>query len=55
MQIVIKTAIIRYAAIILPFFKAKNDHIETISFQGSGCAISTASASMMTDLLKIKL
>ncbi len=36
------------------FLKLKNDHIETISFQGSGCAISTASASMMTDLLKNK-
>lgn len=30
------------------------DRIEDIAFQGAGCAISTASASMMTDLVKGK-
>lgn len=29
-----------------------NDHIDDISFQGSGCAISKASASLMTSMLK---
>ncbi len=31
-----------------------NGHIADASFQGSGCAISTASASMMTDMLRGK-
>lgn len=31
-----------------------NDHIDDISFQGSGCAISKASASLMTSMLKGK-
>jgi nitrogen fixation protein NifU and related proteins len=31
-----------------------NDVIQDVSFQGSGCAISMASASMMTDMLKGK-
>ena len=31
-----------------------NDKIENIGFDGSGCAISVASASLMTDLLKGK-
>lgn len=31
-----------------------NDHISDISFQGSGCAISKASASLMTSMLKGK-
>ena len=32
----------------------ENKKIEDISFEGSGCAISMASASIMTDLLKGK-
>lgn len=36
------------------FINAKNDVIVDISFQGSGCAISRASASMMTQSLKGK-
>jgi nitrogen fixation NifU-like protein len=32
----------------------KNDHIEEISFSGDGCAISKASASLMTESLKGK-
>src|SRR5687767_237655 len=31
-----------------------NDHINEVSFEGAGCAICTASASMMTDALKGK-
>ncbi len=36
------------------FLKMKGDVIEDISFQGSGCAISKASSSMMTSILKGK-
>jgi nitrogen fixation NifU-like protein len=36
------------------FLKMENGVIRNISFQGSGCAISKASASMMTDYLKGK-
>jgi nitrogen fixation NifU-like protein len=36
------------------FLKLEGDIIKDISFQGSGCAISKASASMMTDRLKGK-
>ena len=36
------------------FVRLENDQIQDISFQGSGCAISKASASMMTDSLKGK-
>jgi nitrogen fixation protein NifU and related proteins len=36
------------------YLKMNGDVIEDISFQGAGCAISTASASMMTDTLKGK-
>ena len=36
------------------FLKMNNGVIEDISFTGSGCAISTASASMMTEALKGK-
>jgi nitrogen fixation NifU-like protein len=36
------------------YVKLEGDVIEAITFQGSGCAISTASASMMTDSLKGK-
>ncbi len=32
----------------------KNNKVEDISFEGSGCAISMASASIMTDLIKGK-
>ena len=36
------------------YVKVDGDAIEDISFQGSGCAISTASASIMTETLKGK-
>jgi len=36
------------------YLKLKGDVIEDVSFQGSGCAISRASASMMTQSLKGK-
>ncbi len=36
------------------FLKMKGDVIEDISFQGSGCAISKASSSLMTNILKGK-
>lgn len=36
------------------YVRMKDDSIEDISFQGSGCAISKASASMMTQSLKGK-
>jgi nitrogen fixation NifU-like protein len=36
------------------FLKLENDVIKDISFQGAGCAISKASASMMTEQLKGK-
>jgi len=36
------------------FVTMKDDIVEDISFQGAGCAISTASASLMTESLKGK-
>jgi nitrogen fixation NifU-like protein len=36
------------------FLKLNGDRIEDVSFQGSGCAISKASASVMTDTVKGK-
>ncbi len=36
------------------YLVVENDIVKDIGFQGSGCAISTASASMMTDSLKGK-
>ena len=36
------------------FLHVEEDRIEGIAFQGSGCAISTASASLMTEALKGK-
>ena len=36
---------------ITVFMKIENDSIETVSFEGRGCAISTASASLMTEIL----
>ncbi len=36
------------------YVKLDGDRIQDVSFQGSGCAISTASASMMTETLKGK-
>lgn len=36
------------------FLHVEGDRIEDIAFQGSGCAISTASASLMTEALKGK-
>ena len=36
------------------YLEMENDVVKDVSFQGSGCAISTASASMMTESLKGK-
>ncbi len=36
------------------YLKLENDSVTDISFQGSGCAISTASASLLTEILKGK-
>jgi len=36
------------------YLRLKDDRINDISFQGSGCAISTASASILTETLKGK-
>jgi nitrogen fixation NifU-like protein len=36
------------------FLKLKENVIEAASFQGSGCAISTASVSLMTEIIKGK-
>jgi nitrogen fixation protein NifU and related proteins len=36
------------------FVKVQNDHIAAIAFEGSGCAISKASASLMTDAVEGK-
>ena len=36
------------------YVKTENDVVVDVSFEGSGCAISTASASMMTDAVKGK-
>jgi nitrogen fixation NifU-like protein len=36
------------------YLKLDGDHIADIGFQGQGCAISTASASLMTELVKGK-
>ncbi len=36
------------------YLQIENDHIKDISFEGSGCAISKASSSVMTDELKGK-
>ena len=36
------------------FVKIENDRVTDITFQGSGCAISTASASLLTETLKGK-
>ncbi|HID38721.1 MAG TPA: SUF system NifU family Fe-S cluster assembly protein, partial [Calditrichaeota bacterium] len=36
------------------YLRVKDDIIEDASFEGSGCAISKASASVMTDVLKGK-
>lgn len=39
---------------ITVFVKLKDDMVEEVTFEGSGCAISTASASLMTESLKGK-
>jgi nitrogen fixation protein NifU and related proteins len=39
---------------ITVFLELEQDRVKNISFQGSGCAISTASASVMTESLKGK-
>ena len=39
---------------LVVYLKLENDTVKDISFEGSGCAISTASASMMTESLKGK-
>jgi nitrogen fixation NifU-like protein len=36
------------------YLKMENDVVQDVSFEGSGCAISTASASLMTESLKGK-
>jgi len=36
------------------YLKLDGERIEDVSFQGSGCAISTASASLMTEIVKGK-
>ena len=36
------------------YVKLKNDFVRDVTFEGSGCAISTASASLMTEALKGK-
>jgi nitrogen fixation NifU-like protein len=36
------------------YLRVQDDRIQDISFQGAGCAISTASASLMTDALRGK-
>ncbi len=39
---------------ITVFLEVENDVVRKVSFQGSGCAISTASASLMTESIKGK-
>ncbi|MGI0100727.1 MAG: Fe-S cluster assembly sulfur transfer protein SufU [Candidatus Micrarchaeaceae archaeon] len=39
---------------ITMYLKISNDRIDDVKFSGSGCAISTASASMLTDFIKGK-
>ena len=39
---------------LLLYVNEKNGVIENLTFQGSGCAISTASASLMTEIVKGK-
>ncbi|MBV9126266.1 MAG: SUF system NifU family Fe-S cluster assembly protein, partial [Planctomycetes bacterium] len=39
---------------ITVYLQVEEDRVKDISFQGTGCAISTASASMMTESLKGK-
>lgn len=39
---------------IIVYLKVRHEVIEEVSFQGSGCAISMASASLMTEALKGK-
>ncbi|HSB14294.1 MAG TPA: SUF system NifU family Fe-S cluster assembly protein [Bryobacteraceae bacterium] len=36
------------------YVKLENDRVKDIAFQGNGCAISTASASLLTEVLKGK-
>src|SRR5262245_60230367 len=36
------------------YLKLNGDRVADVSFEGTGCAISTASASMMTEMLKGK-
>ena len=36
------------------YLHTSGDHVEGVSFEGSGCAISTASASLMTEAIKGK-
>src|SRR5919106_7079121 len=39
---------------ITVFLELENDRVNNVTFQGSGCAISTASASVMTESVKGK-
>ena len=38
---------------VVVYLNIKNDMVQDISFEGSGCAISKASASIMTTILKL--
>ena len=44
--------IIHYAATVTIYLRPHDERIIDISFQGQGCAISQASASLMTEMLK---
>jgi len=37
---------------VIVYLRLRNDRLEQVSFEGAGCAISTASASLMTEMLK---
>ncbi len=39
---------------VVVYLELDGDRIQTLAFQGSGCAISTASASLMTEILRGK-
>ncbi len=39
---------------VIVFLKLKDDVVQEVTFEGGGCAISTASASLMTETLKGK-
>jgi len=37
---------------VIVYLRLRDDRLEQVSFEGAGCAISTASASLMTELLR---